>query len=279
MNEASVAERNRRRFVVANGSQTQESGIATNYMRLQNALVAWSKISSAGALLEQRTAAETMVVLPEADAVLRADGEGVDAPARSISILPAGASSIEAKAPGYIIRVFAPVPEALASLAINAEDYRLPFAGVNPIGAPLTYSGAPGIRVYPIDQLKAAAGRRPPSFQTGTMNVMWIERDGLTDRTKLDPHSHDDFEEGALVVAGEYVEHLRTPWAADASAWHEDEHVTCRPGTLIIVPPTVIHTTETLGTGRHLMLNIFAPARSDHIKSGMVLNAEDYSSI
>lgn len=276
MSESSAAERNRRRFVAVNGLRKEQSGIATSYMRLQNALVAWSEVSNAGALLKQDATAEIVVVLPEIGAVLSAGEARVEAPARSICILPAGASSIDAKAPGCVIRVFAPVLEALAPLAVNAEDYREPRTGVNAVGAPLVYSGEPGIRVYPIDQFKAAAGRRPPSFQTGSMNVMWIERDGPTDRTKLDPHSHDDFEEGALVVTGEYVEHLRTPWAADASVWRDDEHVTCKPGTLIIVPPTVIHTTETLGAGRHLMLNVFAPARSDHIKSGMVLNAKDY---
>lgn len=279
MNGASVAEGSRRRFVAANGARTQENGVATSYLRLQNALVAWSEVSTAGALLKQNAAAEIIVVLQEAGAVLRADGTSVEAPARSICILPAGASVIEAQTRGRVIRIFAPVPEALARLAVNAEDYKEPAAGVAPLGVPLAYSGSPGIRVYPIDQFKAAAGRRPPSFQTATMNVMWIEREGPTDRTKLDPHSHDDFEEGALVVAGDYVEHLRTPWAADASVWREDEHVTCKPGTLIIVPPTIIHTTETLGTGRHLMLNVFAPARSDHIKSGMVLNAKDYGAV
>ena len=80
----------------------------------------------------------------------------------------------------------------------------------------------------------------------------------------------------ALVVRGDYIEHLRTPWGADASQWHADEHVPCQPGTLIVVPPTVIHATETIGAGQHLMLNVFAPARADHIKSGMVLNAADY---
>lgn len=249
MSEASVAEGKPRRFVAANGTRTPEGGVATSYTRLQNALVAWSEVAAAPAVLKQDAIAETVVVLPEAAAVLRADGASVEAPARSICILPAGASSIEAQAPGRVIRIFAPVPEALARLAVNAEDYREPRAGVHPLGAPLAYSGEPGIRVYPIDQFKAAAGRRPPSFQTATLNVMWIERDGPTDRTKLDPHSHDDFEEGALIVAGEYVEHLRTPWAADASAWREDEHVTCKPGTLIIVPPTVIHTTEILRRG------------------------------
>ena len=71
-------------------------------------------------------------------------------------------------------------------------------------------------------------------------------------------------------------EHLRTPWGADGLHWRADEHVTCQPGTLIIVPPTVIHTTEAVGDGQHFMLNVFAPVRADHIKSGMVLNAADY---
>ena len=79
------------------------------------------------------------------------------------------------------------------------------------------------------------------------------------------------------MIAGEYMQHLRTPWAADAEQWRDDEHVTCKPGTLILVPPTVIHTTEALGPRRHVMLNLFAPARADHIKSGMVLNAQEYS--
>ena len=110
------------------------------------------------------------------------------------------------------------------------------------------------------------------------MNLMWIEREGASDPAKLDPHSHDDFEECALVVAGEYLQHLRTPWGNDASQWQADEHVRCGPGTITIVPPNTIHTNEALGAGRHVMLNIFAPARADHIRSGMVLNATEYRS-
>jgi len=265
-----------RRFVAPEAAAASAGGAPTRYMRLQNALVAWSDAAE-GVALRHDEPSETVVVLPDAGAVLTSGGGQIEAPARSICILPPGPSTIDAKAQGRVIRIFSPIPTHLATLAANADDYKEPRAGVNPIGTPLVYSGAPGIRVFPSDQFKAATGRRPPSFQTGTMNVMWIERDGPTDRTKLDPHSHEGFEEGALVVAGEYVEHLRTPWAADASAWRDDEHVTCKPGTLIIVPPTIIHTTETRGPGPHLMLNIFAPARADHIKSGMVPNAKDYA--
>jgi mannose-6-phosphate isomerase-like protein (cupin superfamily) len=275
MTEASASAA--RRFVGPDdAAPSSDGGVTTRYMRLQNALIAWSD-AAAGAVIRQGEAHELIVVLPDAGAVLSAGAVDVEASARSICILPAGPSSIALNTAGRVIRAFSPFPEALAGLAPNAVDYATARPGVKPLGAPMVYGGAPGIRVYDIERSKALAGRRPPSFQTGTMNLMWIEREGPTDRTKLDPHSHDDFEEGALVVAGEYVEHLRTPWGPDASQWHKDEHVTCRPGTLIIVPPTVIHTTETRGPGPHLMLNIFAPARADHIKSGMVLNAKDYT--
>jgi oxalate decarboxylase/phosphoglucose isomerase-like protein (cupin superfamily) len=43
------------------------------------------------------------------------------------------------------------------------------------------------------------------------------------------------------------------------------------------LPPTVIHATEPTGSGPHIMLNIFAPARGDHIKNGMVLNSKEYT--
>ncbi len=266
-----------RRFIVAHEAPSiLDEGIATRYIRSQNTLVAWSEISNAPATLRQDIGEEVFVILPDTGALLSANGAKVEAHARSIAILPAGPATIELTSPGRVIRAFSPVPPGLARYAINGDDYVGPRPGVHSLGAPLGYTGESGIRVYEIDTLKAAAGKRPPTFQTATMNVMWIEQDGPTSRAKLNPHSHDDFEESALVIAGDYRQHLRTPWAADADQWQEDEHVTAKPGTLILVPPTVIHATEALGAGRHLMLNLFAPARADHIKSGMVLNAKDY---
>jgi mannose-6-phosphate isomerase-like protein (cupin superfamily) len=250
--------------------------IATSWMRLQNTLIAWSE-AAAPAQLQQDAPEEIVVVLPDAGAALSGAGETAAAPARSVCILPRGRTTIALSAPGRVIRIFSPVPEALGLRAINANDYATPRPRVTPIGTPMRYLGTPLIRVYQIDAHKAAAGRRPPTFQTGTMNVMWIEQAGPNDRSRLNPHSHDDFEEGALVITGEYLQHLRTPWESDAGQWREDEHVTCKPGTLTIVPPTVIHTTEALGPGPHVMLNVFAPARGDHIKSGMVLNAGEYA--
>jgi mannose-6-phosphate isomerase-like protein (cupin superfamily) len=274
---SSVLALNTRHFVaLAEHRPVAEGGIATRYARTQNTLIAWSDIAGTSATLRQEPAQEIFVVLPDVGATLVAGNRRMEAPARSICILPPGGSSIELKAPGRVIRFFSPVPEAHAAQAVNGGDYATPHDGVRPIGQPFVPVEGFGIRIYDIDRLKAMAGRRPPSFQTATMNIMWIERDGASDPSKLDPHSHDDFEECALVVSGEYLQHLRTPWGSDASQWQEDEHARCSPGTVTIVPPNVIHTNEALGAGRHIMFNIFAPAREDHIKSGMVLNAAEY---
>jgi quercetin dioxygenase-like cupin family protein len=127
-----------------------------------------------------------------------------------------------------------------------------------------------------MDRLAPERPGRPPTIQSETMNVMWIERGSPHDRSQLAPHSHDDFEEGAIVVDGHYIQHLRTPWTADARQWRDDEHRNCGPGTITIVPPTGIHTTEAIDEGRHIMLNIFSPVRADQIKSGLVLNSNEY---
>ena len=269
-----------KRFVdIGDHPAIREGGVATWYARLQNVLAAWSEVLAVPDRICQHAASEILVVLPDAGAVLRAGDLRADAPARSICILPAGPTVIEPSERGRVIRFFSPVPETLASLPVNAEDYVSVHASVRPFEQTCLRTGRPEIRVYPIDLLAAGKPGRPPTIQSETMNLMWIERNGPQDRGQLAPHCHDDFEEGALVVEGEYIQHLRTPWNADARQWRDDEHRTCGPGTVTIVPPTVIHTTEAISGGRHVMLNIFAPARADHIKSGLVLNCDEYQPV
>jgi hypothetical protein len=175
-----------------------------------------------------------------------------------------------------VIRLFSPVPEGLAAKAVNAEDYAARPAAVKPFEMSLVRVGDADIRVFEIGRPDPDRRGRPPAFQTATMNVLWIERHGAQDRTQLAPHTHEDFEEGALVLAGEYIQHLRAPWNADARQWRDDRHQLCGSRTLTIVPPQVVHTTEAQGPGLHIVLNIFSPARGDHIQSGVVLNANEY---
>jgi len=256
-----------------------EDGIRSWYVRLQNALAAWSEISAAPKTIYQEAAAEILVVLPDTGALLHAGQKRREAPARSICIVPRGQTVIELKESGRVIRFFSPIPDALGSLAINGEDYAVPHGDVRPLEWMPMRHDADEIRIFPIDRLMAERPNRPPTIQSETMNVMWIERTGPHDRSQLAPHAHEGFEEGALVVEGEYVQHLRTPWTEDARRWRDDEHRLCGRGTFTIVPPAVVHTTEAIGSGRHMMLNIFAPARSDHIDNGLVVNRSEYEAI
>lgn len=109
-----------RRFIAAGDAPPiPEHGVSTRYMRLQNTLVAWSEDSADSATLRQDASAEIFVILPDTGAVLSGNGAKAEAPPRSISMLPAGPTTIDLTLPGRVIHIFSPVPEALAPRAIN----------------------------------------------------------------------------------------------------------------------------------------------------------------
>ena len=78
------------------------------------------------------------------------------------------------------------------------------------------------------------------------------------------------------MVAGRFVQHLRAPWGTDMRRWRPDEHLHCGPGTLVVIPPQTLHVAEAVGAERHVLMNLFAPPRPDHIAKGQVLNADEY---
>jgi hypothetical protein len=122
-----------------------------------------------------------------------------------------------------------------------------------------------------------AAGRpRLKMLQSATLSINWVEYEGVRDRTQLSPHSHDDFEQGSLAIHGDFVHHLRLPWGPDANQWRDDLHLSAPAGSLSIVPPGLIHTSEGLGEGRHLLIDVFCPPRGDFIAKGWVANSSDY---
>ena len=69
---------------------------------------------------------------------------------------------------------------------------------------------------------------------------------------------------------------MAPPWGPDADQWREDVHLPAGPASLLLIPPHLIHTTEGIGEGRHVLMDIFAPPRRDFIQRGWVANAADY---
>ena len=77
----------------------------------------------------------------------------------------------------------------------------------------------------------------------------------------LSPHSHDDFEQGTLVLGGTFTHHLRWPWTRKRAAWRDDEHDFCHAPSMSVAPARVIHTAEAMGEGANQLLDVWAPPR------------------
>lgn len=245
--------------------------------RGQNFLVDWIETHGRPDGCDFVSSDETLLLLPEAGATLQRDGQRLEAPGRSVCILPPGRFRVELGARGLAIALRTGSPGAEATASLNAGAYSAPNPRVAPLGPAWRRTGSPGIAVIEVDRLARASGRpRLKMLQSETMSINWVEYEGVRDRTQLSPHSHDDFEQGSLAVFGHFLHHLRTPWGPDATAWRDDVHMPAPEGSLTVIPPGVIHTTEGVGEGRHLLIDIFAPVRQDFVTKGWVANASDY---
>ena len=80
-----------------------------------------------------------------------------------------------------------------------------------------------------------------------------------------------------MSFAGEFIHHLRYPWTHDMAQWRDDDHISIGSPSVTIMPATVTHTTQDVGTEDGLLVDIFAPPRLDFsLKPGFVLNADEY---
>lgn len=202
-------------------------------------------------------------------------------PARSVAILPAGRYTIELLGDGVAALIASTRSDLADADIVNTAAYAPPDPRIAPILPGFRRVGGDTatskIVVIDIDAVVAPAGKsRLKMFQTETLSINWVEYDGPRDPTQLSPHSHTDFEQGSLSLAGTYVHHLRTPWGNDATQWEEDRHLEAGVGTMLVVPVNLIHTTAGIGPGKHLLIDIFSPPRRDFIKNGWVHNAGDY---
>ncbi|MGD9943381.1 MAG: hypothetical protein AB7L76_16565 [Burkholderiaceae bacterium] len=202
--------------------------------------------------------------------------EPSEAPARSVCILPPGRWRLQPAA-GTDCVVLSSLRGGSVAEAINDGAYAPPDARIKPVGRPYTSLNGERVRIMAIDQIKAPADNpRLKMLQTATMSINWVEYEGERDSSALSPHSHADFEQGSLALAGDFVHHLRTPWGRNAREWRDDQHPRLPSPSLMVVPVGMIHTSEGVGGGHHLLIDLFSPPRADFIAKGWMANAADY---
>ena len=221
---------------------------------------------------------EIILLLPKKGAALSGD-RAADLPGHAIAILPAGAYGAESSGGGDIYILATDRLDEEGAQALNAEEYASPDARVSPVGAPYVRTAFQNeIRIHQIEDITIPPDNGRLRFlQSETMSLNWVEYEGARDRSGLSPHAHSDAEQASLAIEGAFIHHLRTPWGRDAGIWQEDQHLAAGPSSILIVPPEIIHTTEGNGTGRHMLVDVFAPPRADFIAKNWVFNAGEYA--
>ncbi len=260
-------------------AEVDSNGSRHWYARGQHVVVAFSYC--AGSMTTRRTGQpdEWMLLLPgrETSARISARGEVAHTAGYSVAVIPPGDSEIEVTGSGQVVRIFSGSAADLCALANNAGSYARDHLNVAPWAPWPPAADGERIRIYSLD-VPRVEGRLGRIWRCSTLmvNLSWPS-DGPRDETKLSPHSHPDFEQASLVVAGEYVHHIRWPWTSDRRAWREDEHVVCGSPSVTIIPPPTIHTSQGQGTGTNHLIDVFAPPRRDFSeRPGWVLNADEY---
>jgi len=250
---------------------------ALQIVRGQNFLVQWlgKDITSVTA----RSHHEMLLLLPDAGAQVRIGGTTHELPARSVCVLPGGGAEVHLSAGNGAALVASSRLDLPVNTAVNHSAYVEPDPRI--IASDQGYrrrQGAGGVHVIEVDKIAAPADKpRLKMFQTDTLSINWVEYFEARDRSQLSPHSHGSFEQGSLAMAGNFIHHLRVNWGPDANDWRDDQHLVAGSPSMITVPVHLIHTTEGVGGGRHLLIDVFSPPREDFIERGWVANAGDYT--
>lgn len=250
----------------------------TWYTRGQNFVVAYSEVEAGGVFERSGQVDEYVLLLHDEDmtATVEANGDSMEVPGYSITMIPPGDSRVTCKSKGTIVRLITTCNDDIRAKASNGENY----LGVHPQIPDFEPWPMPAdgfrIRSYSLD-VPEEEGRFGKIFRCTTFMVNVFPEQGPRDTTKLSPHHHDDFEQCSLALKGFYMHHLRWPWIADQAEWREDEHVRVESPSVCIIPPKVIHTSAPSDPEANVLVDIFSPPREDFSDMpGWVLNAKDY---
>jgi mannose-6-phosphate isomerase-like protein (cupin superfamily) len=258
-------------------AQQTTPDVKTWITRGANFVVAVTQAGAGAVLSRDDNPDEYMLYLVDTAGVIEAGKETIEAKADSLTIVPPGASRVTLSGAGQLVRVFSIKADDLAGAASNAAAYAAGAPDVAPLQLWPDPVGGFKLRNYRLgDYIKADSNMRIFRSTNLMINIM-TSRSVARDVHKLSPHSHADFEQGSLALAGDWVHHMRYPWTADMTTWKEDEHIEMSSPSLLVIPPKVIHTSRNVNDGGASLVDIFAPPRMDFsIKPGMVCNAGDY---
>jgi hypothetical protein len=220
-----------------------------------------------------------VLVLDGAEASIEHATGSASATEPAVVIVPPGSSSVRVTARGTIIRVLAAATApALSSRAVNAGDYETADGNVAEFTAWPEPPAGHRVRVYPLSQHPLEAGKLGRIFRCSTVMINVLpEDDTPRDPKQLSPHHHDDFEQVSLQVHGDYVHHMRVPWTPDSSTWRDDEHARCAAPAVVVIPPPLVHTSQSVEEMHHWLIDVFAPPRRDFSeRPGWVRNEDEY---
>ena len=250
----------------------------TWYCRGQNFIVAYSDARPGAAFERSGQTDEFMVMLPDADTpvVLSAGAQEERSDGYALIIMPPGPSRIVLPKGGRVVRLFSTRSADLVAKCANAQGYAEQHPTIPPFEAWPQPTDGYRIRVYtldvPIEPGQFGRIWRCTTLMVNIPNLQTKPRDP----TRVSPHSHDDFEQCSLVLAGTYEHHMRWPWGVDMTVWHGDVHAVVDAPSVTVIPAQVIHT-STWREGDSQLVDVFAPPRVDFsLKPGWVRNADEY---
>ncbi|MCD2114584.1 hypothetical protein LQ384_26120 [Rhodococcus rhodochrous] len=254
------------------------NGSSTWYVRGQNFVLAFTRLVAGDGLVRRGQCDEYVVLSLDGELAINSGDESIAVSGTTFSTVPPGDSEICAVHDASLVRLFDHRTADLLDRSRNATDYARPDERCTPLAPWPEPIGGHRLRSWAIDDITEDPTRFGRIFRSRAFMVNFLHPQmGPRDSEALSPHHHDDFEQFSLVVQGTYVHHIRTPWTTRRSQWREDEHRKVGSPSVTIIPPPTVHTSEAVGEGVNLMIDIFCPPRLDFsTKPGWVLNADDY---